>query len=120
MVGRFFVCRECSILIARRAASERMERLAGDWLPQPRNFHLWPNVRFAVKLRMRSERSRKRSTTENGDEIPLQHAVLTSAPPLAIVSPTLRTTVVTICIANACMASFSGGRKIECGAESGL
>ena len=28
---------------------ERMERLAGDWLPQPRNFHPWPNVRFAVK-----------------------------------------------------------------------
>jgi len=28
---------------------ERMARLAGDWLPQPRNFHPWPNVRFAVK-----------------------------------------------------------------------
>jgi len=28
---------------------ERMARLAGDWLPQPRNFHPWPSVRFAVK-----------------------------------------------------------------------
>jgi RNA-directed DNA polymerase len=28
---------------------EQMEKLAGDWLPQPRNFHPWPNVRFAVK-----------------------------------------------------------------------
>ena len=28
---------------------ERMQRLAGDWLPHPRNFHPWPNVRFAVK-----------------------------------------------------------------------
>jgi group II intron reverse transcriptase/maturase len=28
---------------------ERMARLAGDWLPQPRNFHPWPNLRFAVK-----------------------------------------------------------------------
>ena len=28
---------------------ERMARLAGDWLPQPRSFHPWPNVRFAVK-----------------------------------------------------------------------
>ena len=28
---------------------ERMARLAGDWLPQPRNFHPWPDVRFAVK-----------------------------------------------------------------------
>jgi transposase-like protein len=28
---------------------ERMPRLAGDWLPQPRNFHPWPHVRFAVK-----------------------------------------------------------------------
>jgi RNA-directed DNA polymerase len=28
---------------------ERMARLAGDWLPQPRNFHPWPHVRFAVK-----------------------------------------------------------------------
>jgi RNA-directed DNA polymerase len=28
---------------------ERMPRLADDWLPQPRNFHPWPHVRFAVK-----------------------------------------------------------------------
>src|SRR6516225_275908 len=28
---------------------ERMPRLADDWLPQPRNFHPWPQVRFAVK-----------------------------------------------------------------------
>ena len=28
---------------------ERMPRLAADWLPQPRNFHPWPHVRFAVK-----------------------------------------------------------------------
>ena len=28
---------------------ERMPRLADDWLPQPRNFHPWPNARFAVK-----------------------------------------------------------------------
>jgi RNA-directed DNA polymerase len=28
---------------------ERMARLAGDWLPQSRNFHPWPHVRFAVK-----------------------------------------------------------------------
>src|SRR5215468_2355723 len=27
---------------------ERAHRLAADWLPQPRNFHPWPNVRFAV------------------------------------------------------------------------
>jgi RNA-directed DNA polymerase len=32
-----------------RFAWERMPRLADDWLPQPRNFHPWPNVRFAVK-----------------------------------------------------------------------
>jgi len=28
---------------------ERAHRLAADWLPQPRNFHPWPHVRFAVK-----------------------------------------------------------------------
>jgi RNA-directed DNA polymerase len=28
---------------------ERMPSLADDWLPQPRNFHPWPHVRFAVK-----------------------------------------------------------------------
>jgi len=28
---------------------ERMPRLADDWLPQLRNFHPWPHVRFAVK-----------------------------------------------------------------------
>jgi RNA-directed DNA polymerase len=28
---------------------ERMPRLADDWLPQPRNFHPWPHVRFAVQ-----------------------------------------------------------------------
>jgi RNA-directed DNA polymerase len=28
---------------------QRMARLAEDWLPQPRSFHPWPNVRFAVK-----------------------------------------------------------------------
>jgi hypothetical protein len=28
---------------------ERAHHLAADWLPQPRNFHPWPNVRFAVK-----------------------------------------------------------------------
>jgi len=32
-----------------RFAWERMQRLADDWLPQPRNFHPWPKVRFAVK-----------------------------------------------------------------------
>ena len=28
---------------------ERMPSLADDWLPQPRNFHPWPHVRFAVR-----------------------------------------------------------------------
>ena len=27
---------------------ERMAKLAGDWLPQPRILHPWPNQRFAV------------------------------------------------------------------------
>jgi RNA-directed DNA polymerase len=31
-----------------RFTRERAQRLA-DWLPEPRNFHPWPNVRFAVK-----------------------------------------------------------------------
>ena len=30
-------------------AWERMEKLANDWLPQPKILHPWPNVRFAVK-----------------------------------------------------------------------
>jgi len=32
-----------------RFSWERMPRLADDWLPQPRNFHPWPQARFAVK-----------------------------------------------------------------------
>jgi len=28
---------------------ERAHRLAAAWLPQPRNFHSWPHMRFAVK-----------------------------------------------------------------------
>ena len=28
---------------------ERIQKLADDWLPQPRNFHPWPQARFAVK-----------------------------------------------------------------------
>ena len=28
---------------------ERTDRLANDWLPQPRILHPWPNARFAVK-----------------------------------------------------------------------
>jgi len=30
-------------------AWERMEKLADDWLPQPKILHPWPNVRFAVR-----------------------------------------------------------------------
>ena len=30
-------------------AWERMEKLADDWLPQPKTLHPWPNVRFAVR-----------------------------------------------------------------------
>jgi RNA-directed DNA polymerase len=32
-----------------RFSWERMQKLADDWLPQPRNFHPWPQARFAVK-----------------------------------------------------------------------
>ena len=32
-----------------RFSWQRMNRLADDWLPQPRILHPWPNVRFAVK-----------------------------------------------------------------------
>ncbi len=32
-----------------RFSWERMQRLADDWLPQPRILHPWPNIRFAVK-----------------------------------------------------------------------
>ena len=28
---------------------ERMDKLADDWLPQPRILHPWPSERFAVK-----------------------------------------------------------------------
>ena len=30
-------------------AWQRMEKLADDWLPQPKTLHPWPNVRFAVR-----------------------------------------------------------------------
>jgi RNA-directed DNA polymerase len=32
-----------------RFSWERMQKLTDDWLPQPRNFHPWPQARFAVK-----------------------------------------------------------------------
>ena len=30
-------------------AWDRLEKLADDWLPQPKTLHPWPNVRFAVR-----------------------------------------------------------------------
>jgi hypothetical protein len=32
-----------------RSSSDRMGKVADDWLPQPRILHPWPSIRFAVK-----------------------------------------------------------------------
>jgi hypothetical protein len=51
---RYYVARIWLRVLRRRSqkdkfAWERIEKLADDWLPQPRILHPWPQQRFAVK-----------------------------------------------------------------------
>jgi RNA-directed DNA polymerase len=59
---RYFVTRIWLRTLRRRSQKdcftwERISRLANDFLPQPRNLHPWPSVRFAVNTRGKNRMS---------------------------------------------------------------